>query len=109
MLAGFTHEQELTRLLECTRFIRQINEHLKFDARVLCIAIHIFCTFARKYSFAEFNQYVACGVAHFIAAKCEYKHPTIEFYIRFAHDNKPPPKAAKVKVQKPPLFEEVKD
>ena len=63
-----------------------INDHLKFDNRILCTAIHIFCTFCRKFSFAEFNHFVACGMAHFIAAKIEYKNPNMEFYERFSHD-----------------------
>jgi hypothetical protein len=66
-----------------------INDYLKFDNRILCTAIQIFCTYARKYSFAEFNQYIACGMSHFIAAKIEYKHPNIEFYERFAHEKRP--------------------
>lgn len=55
LMAGFTHEQELAKLQECTRFIKLINDHLKFDTKILCTAIQIFCTFVRKYSFAEFN------------------------------------------------------
>ena len=86
LLTGMSEQAEVARLLECTKFIKLINDHLKFDNRVLCTAIHIFCTYARKYTFAEFNMYIACGMSHFIASKIEYKHPTIEFYEKFAHE-----------------------
>ena len=40
-------------------------------------------------------MYLACGVAHLIAAKIEYKHPHIESYERYAHERAPAPKKVK--------------
>lgn len=86
LLAGLSETAERAKLLECTAFIKLINDQLRFDNRVLCTAIHIFMTFCRKYSFAEFSVFLACTMSHFIAAKIEYKHPAIEFYEKFAHE-----------------------
>ena len=108
-LAGLTQQQEEERLKECTRFIKQINEHLHFDNRILCTAIVIFCIYTRKHTFFEFNQYIACGMAHFIAAKIEYKHAQIEFYERFAHEKQPMPKPIKGKTIKVVMFESVQE
>ncbi len=107
-LAGLTPEAENKRLLDCVTFIKKINDHLKFDDRILCIAIHIFSIYARKFTFAEFNMYVACGMSHFIAAKVEYKHPSTEFYEKFAHEQQPAAKPVKGKSNKVIPFEEVK-
>ena len=86
ILAGLSPEAENKRLTECVTFIKYINDYLKFEDRTLCIAIHLFILYARKFTFAEFNMYLACGMSHFIAAKIEYKHPSIEFYEKFTHE-----------------------
>ena len=84
--AGLSAETENKRLMDCVSFIKKMNDHLKFDYRTLSIAIYIFCIYARKYTFAEFNMYMACGMSHFIAAKVDYKHPSTEFYEKFVHE-----------------------
>lgn len=53
-------------------------------------------------------MYIACGVSHFIAAKIEYKHPSIDFYVKFAYLNQPAPKPVKGKTIKDLNYEELK-
>ena len=101
-------EVEQFRLLQCSRFIRQIDDHLKFDNRILCTSIHIFCLYSRMKSFAEFDMFLACGVSHFIAAKMLNKHPNIEFYERFVHERQPESQRVKGKTNRRDEFEVVK-
>jgi hypothetical protein len=108
-LAGLSPEAETKRLVDCVAFIKKINDHLKFDDNILCIAVYLFCIYAKKFTFAEFNMYMACGMSHFIAAKVEYKHPSTEFYEKFAHEQQPASKPVKGKTNKVVPFEEVKE
>ena len=85
-LVGLSPEAENKRLLDCIAFIKKINDHLKFDDRILCIAIYLFTIYARKHTFAEFNMFMGCAMSHFIAAKVDYKHPSTEFYEKFVHE-----------------------
>jgi len=108
-LVGLSSEAENKRLLDCVTFIKKINDWLKFDDKILCIAIYLFTIYARKYTFAEFNMYMGCAMSHFIAAKIEYKHPSTEFYEKFVHEYQPVAKAVKGKTNKVVPFEEVKE
>ena len=108
-LAGLSPENENRRLVDCIAFIKKINDHLKFDNRTLSIAIYLFTIYARKFTFAEFNMYMACGMSHFIAAKVDYKHPSTEFYEKFVHEQQPTAKPTKGKTIKILSFEEVKE
>jgi hypothetical protein len=47
-------------------------------------------------------------MCHFIAAKIEYKHPSIDFYLKFVHGQQPPAKPVKGKTLKPVVYEEIK-
>ena len=109
-LAGMSEESESEKLQECTKFIQQINSHLNQDAELLLMAVHIFCMFARKKSFVEFDRFLACGMAHFVAAKVAEKRPTVEFYTKFVHENRPATtKLVKGKTHKQKPYAEVRE
>ena len=97
-LAGLTEEQVKQRFLECTTFLEQLDTNAKNSTKVLCIAINILCLYCRKFSFDEFDRYLACGVAHFLASKICYnnKH-NIDWYKQYCHMKKPLPKPMKGK------------
>lgn len=47
-------------------------------------------------------------MSHFIAAKIEYKHPSIDFYLRFVHAQQPAAKPVKGKTFNPVVYDDVK-
>ena len=105
-LVGMSSEQEYQRLLDSIGFIKLLNDELKFDNRILCTSINIYVLFTRKHAFTEFHMYLACAMAHMIAAKVEYKHPRIDYYERFVHERAPQPKLAKGKLTARKSFDE---
>ena len=73
------------------------------------MAVHVFCMYARKKSFVEFDRFLACGMAHFVAAKVSEKRPTVEFYTKYVHENRPQTKVVKGKTNKQKPFSDVKE
>ena len=86
---GMTADDELSRLRECLAFIKTINKDFNCDNHILCVAAHYFALFTRKTPFTEFPMFLGAAMAHFIAAKVEYKHPNMVLYERFFHERAP--------------------
>jgi hypothetical protein len=74
---GMTAEAEQSRLRDCLTFIKLLNKEFGCDMRVLCVAAHYFALFTRKTPFTEFSMFLGAAMAHFIAAKVEYRHPNM--------------------------------
>ena len=74
-----------------------------------CQAVYIFCLFARTQAFTEFQQYHACAVAHFIAAKVQDKHPKLDWYEEYTHKHAPNPRKVKGSTERQVAFESRKE
>ena len=68
-------EVEQSRVKECMNFIKTMNKEFKCDTRIICMAVHYFVLFTRKVPFTEFSMFLGAAMAHYIAAKIEYRHP----------------------------------
>ena len=53
-------------------------------------------------------MHLACAVSHMVAAKVEYKHPVLDYYLKFVH-MRAPVKAVKGKKSTKKPLEEVKE
>ena len=72
---GMSLETELMHKRRCLAFIDQINSQFKYDPKCRLVALQIFCLYTRKVPFTQFQMFLAASMAHYIAAKIEYRHP----------------------------------